>query len=344
MKRTFRWWMECAVALIVVAFATGAPGHAQDDDCGSSVIVYTLPDHTVWRVTACEGATPENISAALDTLAEGTEDGPINVSPDGAWLLIETDRFDSACAGWSCLALVAADLSSGDVVRIGDDVLHPEDYFAVAPGGSVVVYSEEGQSHTLDLWAITRTDGGAWSEPTLLTADSPYAWNHQPAFHPDGDRIVFDCGNEPYGAENTAICEVRIDSSAFRVIWSPDQAPTGTEPGGALHHADYTPTGGIVFEGDWGGEAIWHLEPDAPEPERVTEAFSNDNSPCVLPDGRIVSLWLNRSGGEGYHEIKVMAPDGSDDIMILIDQDVFDVGLGCGAAVMPPSAEAVTQR
>ena len=68
----------------------------------------------------------------------------------------------------------------------------------------------------------------------------------------------------------------------------------------------------------------------ASEPVLVTTEFNNDNSPCVLPDGRVASLWLDRPDGEGDHEIKVMAPDGGGYIMILTDVDVFDVGLGCG--------------
>jgi len=63
---------------------------------------------------------------------------------------------------------------------------------------------------------------------------------------------------------------------------------------------------------------------------RVNASYSNDNSPCVLPDGRIVSLWLNRPGGQGFHELKVMAADGSGGVVLLPDVDVFDVGLGCG--------------
>jgi hypothetical protein len=56
----------------------------------------------------------------------------------------------------------------------------------------------------------------------------------------------------------------------------------------------------------------------------------NDNSPCVLPDGRVVSLWLLRPGGSGFHEIKVMDPDGTNQFMALTDVNVFDVGIGCG--------------
>ena len=71
------------------------------------------------------------------------------------------------------------------------------------------------------------------------------------------------------------------------------------------------------------------LPPGASQPVRVTDAFGNHNSPCVLPDGRIVSLWLDRPVGTGVHELKVMAPDGSNFVVLLPDVDVLDAGIGC---------------
>ncbi len=63
----------------------------------------------------------------------------------------------------------------------------------------------------------------------------------------------------------------------------------------------------------------------------MTSQFGNDNSPCLLPDGRIVSLWLNRDGNrDGVHEIKAMTGDGRLHTMIVTGADVADAGLGCG--------------
>jgi hypothetical protein len=61
----------------------------------------------------------------------------------------------------------------------------------------------------------------------------------------------------------------------------------------------------------------------------VNERFNNDNDPCVLPDGRIASLWLERPGGGGRHEIKVMSADGRQYLMALTGADVADIGIGC---------------
>ncbi len=298
------------------------------ESAGGGYITYSLPEGHVYRIEARDGATPEDISLALDRLAPGSEDGQLNISPDGAWLVLNTDRFDQECVGWPCLAIVPGDLSSGEAVRSNGELTHPEGFAAVASGGNLIVYALGDGPHELDLWSVTRS-GGGWSAPLLLTGDSPYAWNSQPAVAADGTEIVFDCGDEPYGQEGTSICEVSTDSGGFRVVLSPAQGPGGSSQN-ALHHGDYAPDGSIVFEADWDGEQIWRLPAGATEPVRVAADFNNDNSPCVLPDGRIASLWLDRPDASGYHEMKIMGPDGSGYFMALTELDVFDTGIGCG--------------
>jgi hypothetical protein len=296
------------------------------------VITYRLPEGHVYRLAAQEGATPEDISLALDAIAPGVEDEWLNVAHNGAWLLISTDRFDPGCAGWPCLALMSPDLTQVEVIRVGGEFVHPSGFGAVGPSGDVIVYPAGGGPHELDLWSLLRFDG-VWTGPTLLTAESPYAWNSQPAIGWGDSLALFDCGDEPYGAAGTAICEVAVDGSGFAVMFAPDRLP-GTNV--ALHHASYVPPvpglpGRIVFESSWNGEQVWQAERGG-EIAVINAAFTNDNSPCVLPDGRIVSLWLNRpENPAGYHEIKVMSPDGSAYYMALTGVDVLDGGIGCGA-------------
>jgi len=288
-------------------------------------------DNRVYRIAAQEGAVPEDISLALDELSPGGGDRRLNISPDGEWLVVETERFDPECDGWSCLAILSADLSSGEAVRADGLVVHPEGFSAVSSGGNLIVFSTNGDGpHEIDLWAITRA-GDAWSAPLLLTADSSHAFNFMPALSADGSTVVFNCGAESYAGEGSKICEVGTNGSGFRVVLTPADAPPGFPTAAALHHPDYAPDGSIVFESDWGGEQIWRLPVGASEPVLITEAFGNDNSPCVLPDGWIVSLWLERPDGMSVHEIKIMGPDGSSFIIPLPDLDVLDDGIGCGA-------------
>ena len=328
-----RWRVWFGVGVVAVALVAGGMiAQAQDGDSGGSndpaagVITYTLPEGDVFRIAAQEGAQPENISAALDALAPGEDDEWLNVSPDGAWLLLSTDRFDPACAGWACLALLPADLSTVDPVLVADiGPIHSQGFSAVASSGALIVYPAQDGPHPLDLWALVRVDG-AWQPPLLLTGDSPFGYHTYPAIAADGSRVVFDCGDEPYSNSVTTICTVNSDGSGFTTLL--DVVPGQS----SRHHPDFAPDGSIVYEDDDGGELIWRLVDGGRAV--VSADTNNDNSPCVLPDGRIVSLWLGHPDNPpGFHEIKMMGPDGSDYFMLLTGIDVLDGGIGCGGAM-----------
>jgi hypothetical protein len=283
-------------------------------------VTYRLAENTnLYRIAATAGASPENISGALEATWPGNDEW-VNIAPDGSWLLLSTDRLDPTnCTGWECLALVSGDLTTAQAVMVNGEAVHGG-FSAIASGGNLIVY--EDSSH---LWAISRS-GGVWSTPLQLTIASPYEFNSQPAIAADGGSVVFDCGPVPYGQEGTAVCEVGTDGSGLRVV----VAPADIVGAVALHHPDYAPDGSIVFEADPTGEQIWRLPAGSTTPVLLGAAFTNDNSPCVLPDGRVVSLWLNRPGSSGDHELKVMTSDGVGYEMLLTSVDVLDGGIGCG--------------
>jgi hypothetical protein len=277
----------------------------------------------VFRISATEDALAENVSSALNALSAGS-DAWASASADGSLLLVETTRFDDECDGWACLAIVNGSLTSGEVIRSTEGLVHPEGFSRISNSG-VVVYPQSSDAGN-DLWALST---GELSTPVLLTTNSPYAWNSMPALSADGSKVLFDCGDVPYGGEGTEICEVNIDGSGFRVAISISDSPAGSPAAKALHHANYATDGSIVFEGDWdSSELIARMGVGETQPEVIGE-FSNDNSPCVLPSGNIVSLWLSREGNPaGDHELKVMSADGSS-YFVLVEQDIADIGIGC---------------
>jgi hypothetical protein len=298
------------------------------DSVPAGYVHYTL-DGRLYRLDVADPAAPQDLSAALDAFASGS-DRWSNVSPDGAWILISTERdFAADCVGWACLVLLPSDFSDSEVVRTPNGVIHDEGFSVAASGGDLIVYTGNDGPHGNDLFAVRRQDGG-WSVPLLLTADSPYDAHTQPAISSDGGAVLFNCDPDMQdGQEGTAVCEVNSDGTGFRTVVGPEEGPGGTAAN-QLRGPDYAPDGSIVFEADWYGEQIWRLPAGSSIPVQVTDAFGNDNSPCVLPDGRIASLWLDRPGGNGDHELKIMTADGSDYFLAVTDLDVFDLGLGCG--------------
>lgn len=257
------------------------------------------------------------------------EDLGLNISADGDWLVLSSERFHADCQGWACLVRAPADLSAAEPILAGGAAVHPEGFFAIASGGDTVVYAGTDGPHALDLH-IVRRQGGAWIAPQAITTSSSQDFNDFPAIHPDGTRVVFNCGPASFG--DGGICEVGLDGSGFREVIMPDDVPTGMPgPAVGLQHPHYAPDGSVVFEGDWDGERIWRLPAGAAEPQIVSTDFTNDNSPCVLPSGRIPSLWLNRpENPDGFHELETMSADGQSHAMRVTGVDIDDWGLGCG--------------
>jgi Tol biopolymer transport system component len=269
----------------------------------------------------------EDLSDSLETAYGQEVTGLVGVSPDGSWLVMESETAHSDCRGWACYVVAPADLTSLEVVSSLDGVVHGEG-LAIAPQGAAIVVGGSDHNHDLDLYLIER-DGEDWTGSLLLTGGSPHTYNSSPRWSSDGTKVLFDCGPQPYAAQRTAICEVDVTTKTVTELIAPDAHPTLGYDTAALHGPDYTPDGkGIVFEADWDGEQIWTWDRASDTFTLVAPAFSNDNTPCILPDGSMVSLWLERPEGDGKHELKRVAPDGTFQ-MLLTDLDIHDDTLGC---------------
>lgn len=283
----------------------------------------------IFQIAAVDGATPTNIKSKLNALASGGGDSAPSVSKNGAFITIETERFDSECNGWACIALVKGDFSEGGIVYVGGEPLRSEGRVAVSNDGNVLAYAGDGASHQEDI-LITRKSGENWGTPISVTSSSPHSYNNAPVLSGDGSKVLFDCGPVPYGQAGTGVCESNTDGTAFRQVIDPANAPLGNgSSDNQARHADYTSDGGIVFEADWNSEQLWWLAAGATSAVRIIATHSNDNSPCALPGGYIASLWLGRSGGNGDHELKVTAPDGSEFAVVTPGIDIADIGMSC---------------
>jgi len=298
-----------------------------DGDPGGKITFKSAEDSLLYRLEALPNATPVPLSAELDQLSSGGDDNPY-VSKDGSWLTTSTSRFGCGETLGDCLAVFSGDGTSGEPVTIGGTRLAVRGRAAINNAGDLIVYPDRGGPNNLDLFAIRRESVG-WSQPQLVSGDSPESFNDFPAMSADGTRVVFDCGAVPFSQEGTDICVVASDGTGFAKLVESDDNPTGSSGSFLAHHGDFLADGTIVFEANWDAEQVWLLRPDGGQPARVDSQFSNDNSPCALPGGYLASLWLQRPGNQDAHEIKVMAPDGSEASVILPDVDVLDLGMSC---------------
>ncbi len=296
------------------------------ESCQGGAVIYSVEGKT-YRTTLGKVPVTENLSDGLDALSEGGEQWMAS-SPNGEWLLMETNRFDAQCEDWNCLAVVKSDLSTGGVIKIGNERLHGDDYGAIASSGTLVVFPFEGGPNSRDLFAIRQT-GSTWSEQALLTGASTFPFNMQPSINADGSKVVFDCGYDLYNGPSTSICEVDTDGSNFHVVWAPARGAVGEKGSqdSALHHPSYFSDGSIVFSADWDGERLWRYSGSG-LPELISAQFNNDNSPCVLPNDCIVSLWPERDGASSS-ELKVMDGAGGNFAMVRTEIEVTNTGISC---------------
>lgn len=291
-------------------------------------VYYNVSDD-LFRVAAAEGASPENISDALDALAPGTRDRYVAPSATGEWFVMSSDR--GGCSG-ECLVRVAADLSRIDPVLAGGAEVYPVGVSAISSDGRRVVFAAGGGPHNTDLW-LTELEGDAWSAPVLLTADSAYAYNNMPAMDREATHVLFDCGQQPYpeDGQNDA-CRVNLDATGFERVVGYETLPDARFD--KVQNPHPSPDG-ILFEASWpiagdAPEIIWLLRQDGAAPEPIGQAFPNSVSPCALADGRWVMLWLGRPGNDaGNHELTLVDRQGGLITTLTPGVDVADIGLGC---------------
>jgi hypothetical protein len=309
----------------VVLIAVSPAGVANADGGGSlGHVTFRRADGHLYRIDTQVDSSPQDISAALDALTPGGVDEWLASSADGAQLLASTQRWDPECLSWACLAVVRGDLSSGGAVHAAGAVMHAQGPGAIGRGGTIV-FPMGSDDHAVDLWRLDRS-GAQWSAPVRLTGASKYAYNTGPSLSPDETQVVFDCSDQPYATAGTAICGVGLDGSGLRVVLG----PSGTQPefAGAqlVAHPAYAPDGSLVFSAERGGTQVWRLASGANNPELVGSVFQNDNTPCVLPNGSIASLWYSDSQGD---VLKIML--ASDRTFVLPPAgDVAPDSIACG--------------
>jgi len=290
---------------------------------------------SIERVGLARVAAPENVTAALDGFAPG-EDRHVASSANGAWLAIVTTRF--GCDDAPCVALVAADLRSARRARTASGhVLHAESA-TVSNDARVVAYAGQGGPHARDVFVTAHPDEARratpWADPWLASGASPFAYNRNPRLTPDGERVVFDCGDEPGDDAARSVCEATADGRELSVRVAADASPPDAELlAGALAFPQRTPDGAVVFESDWyGAPRLFRATraSGAPDSVAVLTPLVDVGSPCVLPDGRVAALWRGRAGNRpGLREVTVVDASGAARVLRR-DRDATPGTVSCG--------------
>ena len=297
-------------------------------------IVYKLAGGDIYRISAQPNAQPEDLSVELNALSTGTEDANVNISANGQWLAINTDRFGIAAGNSGPgLAVVSADLKQGAAVVSGGQFVYPEGITAIASSGNLLVYSVGGGPHVRDLWEITRASTSSpWSVPVLLTANSPYQFNIEPALSADGTEVLFDGGQQPDKTGSEAICEEKTDGTGFHTVVTKADSPSSTNFNGRICTPSFAADGAVLFEAGSSDshDGIWELPIGATTAVPVSGA-DDEVAPIGLPDGRTVSLWLGRAGNTaGAHELTLRDVSGNYLFTLQPNVDIADIGYGAG--------------
>ena len=289
--------------------------------------------YSFWSVLAVPGAKPLNLTTLIDAKAtqSGRNDGPINVSHNGKWYSFVSEQFDADCGGWGCLTV--ADSNFNTIVSIKDmsgTVFHNERIAMVSDDGKAIVFATDNGPHSRDVFIIHKTNSG-WTTPKVLSSGSTLAYNINPRFSFDHSKVVFQASSQEFPGEVIYIIDTNGNNLTNKINIS--AIVNGINGCSEVHMPAFAPDGSIYFEGHWSGERLWHYANAASTPVLVDGTDGNDNSPVILPDGRIASLQLPNA----THDLKIENANGTGKFFLTGSSstfpfEVYDNGMGAGAA------------
>jgi TolB protein len=190
-------------------------------------------------------------------------------------------------------------------------------------------WSPDGRwlAHTRrDAVYVAPWDASAMAVPLTKPNDGQIN-NTQPAWSPDGERIVFRT-NRSDPSRNVADIWV-MDSPLGPVPGEPSARPLVVRPGDE-RYPTFSPDGTrLLFRGDEDGiapsgdEEIYVARADGSDIDALTDDNALDSAPAWSPDGARIAWESTRDGTD--REIYVMDADGTD-IQQLSDNDLHDEG------------------
>jgi type II secretory pathway pseudopilin PulG len=253
------------------------------------------------------------------------------VSNDLTHYIMETER--AGFGGWSGLVWGTLNANGEPSKPVAvDGTVHPEGHGTISRNGThiaVTVRSEIGNGRN-DILLLER-NGNIWDRSRDLNISSASGRSDsEPQFSVDGTKIIWTSyDNWDAGGDNIVFAENNLSGSAYRELLSATRLGAGAK----MLRPSYEASGKIVFEGEDSGEYCYRWDPATPgsDPVIIDSSYRNDNSCRALPDGRIVSYWMERPGSAG-HELRIMSADGQHQGVLQPGVDFWDYPLSGGTA------------
>ncbi len=215
----------------------------------------------------------------------------------------------------------------------------PEYFPSLSPDGKSLIYVSRASGN----WDIYLQRVGG-RNPTNLTKDST-ADNTQPAFSPDGERILFRSEREGGGVYlmgATGESVRRVSDFGYNPVWSPDGEEVllatesviqpSTRPTKSqlwtinVSHGDrHLITEGDALQPNWsphghriaywsraqGGQGdVWTISTDGSNAVRVTSEATMDWNPVWSPDGKYLYFCSDRSGNMNLWRVPIEEKTG----------------------------------
>lgn len=286
-------------------------------------VSYMLANGDAQIVEAKQEGNVTNISELLAKSNSG-EESWINLSPNGEWLLLDSTRLDPNCDGWGCLIYGKRDSSNFKTIKLADgSVIHPESFSAISNDAKFIVV-HLSQDDGSDLFISKQDNNATWSILKSISDSSPSTNNRNPAISADGKEILFECGKN--------ICLVNSDGTNLKTLIRLEDKPNTNNSWESISNADFDTQGNIVFQGTFIATWPWRYNRKTAEITLLNNKNNNDNSPCVLSNGDIATLWFDRAeNNSGNAELKIMNSTGTSQfIAVTGEKGIVTSPLGCG--------------
>ncbi|MDX2057334.1 MAG: hypothetical protein SFV24_05995 [Gemmatimonadales bacterium] len=234
--------------------------------------------------------------------------GATAIEPPPGQIAFLTDERD--------LAVARGDGQDAKVVLAGPNLVTQ----ALSPDGTRIAFARGGSRRAVEIYVVNVDGRGV----VRLTTNDVY--DGDPAWSPDGQRLVFARATGPRDNDRTALWIMDADGGSPRQLTAPDSLTFDSRP-------DWSPDGawiGYQSSGVTEATALWQIRPDGTDRRAVPGLGGGDGHHELLrwsPDGTRLAFRTTRWQAdpfEGPADLAVMRPGGTELQRLTMDAAVGD--------------------